>query len=491
MVILIADDDKLIRFTMKSMLNDILDSTVHYIEATNGLELIDLCKKHVPDIAFVDIKMPYMDGITAIEAAEEYSPHTEFVIISGYSDFEYAKRCISLHVTDYLLKPVEEEQLQNIISRLEEKLTHTHQQTNSRFQLYLLNAFNYFSIIDKNPDYEEFPLLPAESYYIFGLFLNSSKKYRDECQNFQNHLIKRIDEIGHSLLKSHCHYSIVYSTEGIPYCIFKASKTLENKILDAIQKIYTLSYNSRFNLNVLYFKRHSFYNLFDACEYWDKHNYLCMNNDSKTILSTDYLEYPTPLKKALYTIHTLLLAYQNTDELHYKENLNKLYCLEQTVSVSLNLKCITSYIYKLTDCVLDNTNYSSFCKDLSHMSLKMYTFFEKQEYDLTEQIKTYIQKNYMNDISISQIADNFNLTPNYLSSIFHQRTHCKLIEYITEVRITNAKRLLVKNNTASVKDITVMVGYTSSRHFSTLFQKFTGQTPSSYRKALLSKSASL
>ena len=58
----------------------------------------------------------------------------------------------------------------------------------------------------------------------------------------------------------------------------------------------------------------------------------------------------------------------------------------------------------------------------------------------------------------------------------------KLIDYLTQVRMEAAKKLLCENITASVQDIALMVGYNSSRHFSTLFQKQTGMTPSSYRR---------
>ena len=84
MIILIADDDRLVRFTMKSMLMEILSWGEHlYLEAGNGEELRQLCRNYRPDIVFTDIRMPYLNGLEAIEACEKEMPGTEFVVVSG------------------------------------------------------------------------------------------------------------------------------------------------------------------------------------------------------------------------------------------------------------------------------------------------------------------------------------------------------------------------------------------------------------------------
>ena len=112
----------------------------------------------------------------------------------------------------------------------------------------------------------------------------------------------------------------------------------------------------------------------------------------------------------------------------------------------------------------------------------MYSGLNRKDSDVIDQVKEYIQKYYMNDIGIGQIAEHFHLTANYLSTIFHQRTGRRFIDFLTETRIEAAKKLLLQNSSASVQDIALMVGYNSARHFSSLFQKQTGMTPSAFRK---------
>lgn len=133
MIILVADDDRFIRFTIKSMLTDILSGEHRILEASNGKEMVQLCKENQPDIVFADIQMPYLNGLEAIQESMKYVSETEFVIISGYSEFEYAKKGIILGIHDYLLKPVEEEQLAKVIEELQQKLEKKKMISMSRF----------------------------------------------------------------------------------------------------------------------------------------------------------------------------------------------------------------------------------------------------------------------------------------------------------------------------------------------------------------------
>ncbi|HBY71772.1 MAG TPA: DNA-binding response regulator, partial [Lachnospiraceae bacterium] len=91
--------------------------------ATNSLDALDLIKEHKSDILITDIRMPIMDGLELTKEAKQVNPSLKIVIISGYSEFEYAQQSIRYGVTDYLLKPIKietlEETLQNICRNLE------------------------------------------------------------------------------------------------------------------------------------------------------------------------------------------------------------------------------------------------------------------------------------------------------------------------------------------------------------------------------------
>lgn len=81
-------------------------------DAANGLEGVAMIGKMKPDIVITDIRMPGLDGIGMIEQLKEKGIAPEFIIISGYSEFEYARQAVKLGVRDFLMKPIEDEDLE-------------------------------------------------------------------------------------------------------------------------------------------------------------------------------------------------------------------------------------------------------------------------------------------------------------------------------------------------------------------------------------------
>lgn len=108
MRVLIVDDESLIRMDLR----DIIESCGHEVvaEGTNGVEALELCKKHKPDIILMDVKMPKLDGI---EAARQIGFHHEapVVLLTSYSQQDLIDKARDSGVYGYLIKPVREEQL--------------------------------------------------------------------------------------------------------------------------------------------------------------------------------------------------------------------------------------------------------------------------------------------------------------------------------------------------------------------------------------------
>lgn len=108
MRVLIVDDESLIRMDLR----DIIESCGHEVvaEGTNGVEALELCKKHKPDIILMDVKMPELDGI---EAAHQIGFHHEapVVLLTSYSQQDLIDKARDSGVYGYLIKPVREEQL--------------------------------------------------------------------------------------------------------------------------------------------------------------------------------------------------------------------------------------------------------------------------------------------------------------------------------------------------------------------------------------------
>ena len=90
--------------------------------AHNGLEALELAEDLRPDIVMTDIKMPYMDGMELSRNLKQLYPNIRIIIFSGFDEFEYAKEAIRLEAEEYILKPIDSDELRAVFSRVHEAL---------------------------------------------------------------------------------------------------------------------------------------------------------------------------------------------------------------------------------------------------------------------------------------------------------------------------------------------------------------------------------
>lgn len=120
--IILVDDEEEVR---KSIIRKIGWDEVGFTvvgDAENGEDALEKIEVLEPDVVLTDIRMPYMDGLTLAERIRSKYPSMKIVIFSGYDDFEYAKQAIKLNVTEYILKPVNVEELTAILKRIKNSL---------------------------------------------------------------------------------------------------------------------------------------------------------------------------------------------------------------------------------------------------------------------------------------------------------------------------------------------------------------------------------
>ena len=120
--IILVDDEEIIRNSIKMMIpwNDLGCSVVGL--AKNGVEAYQLVLDYYPDIILSDISMPLMDGLTLIEKVSSLSIETEFIVLSGYSEFSFAQKAMKFGVRHYLLKPTKKEDLIAVLSEVVEAI---------------------------------------------------------------------------------------------------------------------------------------------------------------------------------------------------------------------------------------------------------------------------------------------------------------------------------------------------------------------------------
>ncbi|ADL03276.1 response regulator transcription factor [Lacrimispora saccharolytica] len=124
--VLIAEDEDIIRKGLIYTTDWIGMGCVVVAEAANGQEGLLKILEHKPDVVIADICMPFMDGIEMIKEASR-SVKFKSILLTSYAEFEYARRAIAAKVSEYLLKPVDEEKLAVLMKRLEEEITSSRQ----------------------------------------------------------------------------------------------------------------------------------------------------------------------------------------------------------------------------------------------------------------------------------------------------------------------------------------------------------------------------
>lgn len=132
-------------------------------EAENGQQALELVKRFKPDLIITDIRMPLLDGLELIREIQKICD-AEFLIMSGYNDFDYCKEAITLGVTEYLCKPIDEDEFESAVSRVREKINkkRVHQQLIS--QVDISNLPKYMLWDHRLNTYRFLPHLQALAY---------------------------------------------------------------------------------------------------------------------------------------------------------------------------------------------------------------------------------------------------------------------------------------------------------------------------------------
>lgn len=120
--VMLVEDDEVIRYVYSRMKAWEKSGFQIVAEAGNGLQAMDEMKKNPVDVIFTDIRMPFMDGITLMKKMLEEYPDILFVFVSSYNEFEYAREGLRLGAVDYIVKPMDEADLEPVLVRLKELL---------------------------------------------------------------------------------------------------------------------------------------------------------------------------------------------------------------------------------------------------------------------------------------------------------------------------------------------------------------------------------
>ena len=483
LIILIADDENLVRLGLKKVIKDSQLDSVEILEARNGREMVGVCQNTAPDLAFVDIKMPLLDGLEAIRAAKEFCPHTLWVMLTGFSEFRFSQNAISLGVKDYLIKPFEPEKIQKILLDAQQHVQKKHMDSNHFFELQVSHLFNTPQTA-RDSDY--FCLAPGQLFTAFHFYESFASK-RDHSHSLYSILLPQLRQWLSAWRSTEDYYALFSLQSGLICLVARASSAQTKRILRYLEGPAMASHLTSTAIFCCQSQK-------DIRDLYAQSNALSELLPMALCLQKGRPYFPEELKALLRKEHTfsfckyltcLIQAYMEKDEIRYQKYLEKMRNLPNGQAL---LDTFSPYLSESLAQAMDfpalPAAYGDFCQKLHSHSQNMFAKSNATPPDIIGQVKAYIDINYANDVSIISLAEAFHLAPTYLSKIFHERAGMKLIDYVMEVRIKNAKRLMMENPSILIKNVALLVGYYSTRHFKDVFQKQTGILPSEFQKQL-------
>jgi len=494
--------------------------------AYNGRDGLSLFNSIMPDIAIIDIQMPYMDGLTMIEQLRSMNITTQIIILTGYDNFEYTKRAIVSDVNDYILKPCSIDDIIKAVFKaknkviknasIQEQLQRFHNISNkyaSMFKDQLLNnlienklnsAESFFELAHKyNIKLLKVPafvavIQPNENNFSYNYNIEK------ELELYTVQLISYFEQKTFS-----CPFAFFVKNNAF-VLIFSSDKATSAEQLQIVKLIYeqlTNSLDYLFDIGIGSIvsspmeANKSYRQALAAIEY---SNFL----GGKSIIlyepfmSDNTVDFLYPFEKE----NEILDALDHNNQLLIKESINNFYnqieenykkdihclirltdilissifkfCIEKNMeTTTLNLIIFETFSrihsVKSLDLLKDNLNSA-----LNKIASEMYSYKNSNKY--VRYALDYIHDHYTKNITLQDLADSLYITPAYFSSLFKQEMKVNFISYLNTYRIKMAKELL-KDITFKNYEIAYKVGFIDEKHFYKTFKKNTGLTPSQYR----------
>jgi two-component system response regulator YesN len=478
--------------------------------AHDGEDAIEKIQRHAHvDIVITDVKMPNVDGLQLASFLHERYPQIRMIVISGYDEFAYAQKAIQLGVKDYLLKPVNVEELVQKVRGLTREIADERKLRAEFRETSLKNAI--FQQIADVPVRCPHPFRACEDVKIYPFisvlqeYMQKMKHLSDDKINVQKMRWKNL--IDTTLNQNGFESVSVFTGENVLLTCVKVENEdrFPKKIVSLLKQDWLTFIWSDEVIHLARLKA-------KMTELTRAINYLPLVEDGEIVLSKFERErrrvptYPYDLEKK-FVDEFLQFGSAGlrdlSDELFRYFRSHKFF-LEEVVQVcrEILIKVINQYGPLLGDNVypldvqykqfVDVQLYNSyrllqelFDDDVMAITSKLDEKKEDQKNWMIERAEAYIQEYYTSNIKAYEVADVINVSPNYFSYLFKQKTGKKFNEYVNQLRVEEAKSLLVETP-FKVSEISEQVGFQEYKYFAEVFKKFTGITPTAYRH-LMSK----
>ncbi|WP_347548733.1 response regulator [Pseudalkalibacillus hwajinpoensis] len=513
--VMVVDDEQVEREALGTMITREYGDHVTIKEAKNGREAIERAGIFQPDIMFMDIKMPGIDGVEAVKTIKKQLPGVRFIMLSAFDTFDYAREVMQQGVKEYLLKPGRKKEILAAFERISAELMVERKQQAEKVHMehQLAKAIHFLEsewvnsilmnqVTEFSPDeWSELLGVPLTAGFalVFKFPGEDDKVWSDMCHRIK----KKMKERGPGEVMFG-----VREKRYFPCFLFSETLKEKDKRIKGILQPYLR--------NLL----HQFSKEFDAA--------VCAGIGRPYTVASQYVD---SYREALHAVNTVAhddevtyvfyqegnnLIHQEQDVIHEQETklitainngdfakatqelefyfealsgfecagfvqkLNELFLVAERMMKNNGIS-LASYTYLHAENIKDGRKFAR--EKLHKLNESVQSWRSMHGGDRLEQVKQYIHLHYHEQLTLEDAAEHVRLSPYYVSKLFKDRSGMTFIDYVTEVRVEAAKRTMI-DPLKSLKEICYEVGYKDPNYFSRVFKRKTGVSPSQYRDRL-------
>jgi two-component system response regulator YesN len=484
-------------------------------EAYDGEEALQLTEEHNIDLLLTDIRMVGMDGLELTAQLKKRYPHVRVIMISGYEDFAYARQAVRLSVSDYLLKPVDIDELVTVVRKVAEEIRNEkNAESGKEGTQRLSNDALWLSNMVRNVShYDEVlpPHLQGQQYRIIAMQIDrfsvwrtglSDRQYTDVQQQWLQTVRRRLARHSLRSISVFDHMNLLFTlavadrrlecgewekalaeavwpmTGGVRlYCAAsRLYERLEDTADYSMEARRILDYHVLDHAAVLLPESRERaesgrtmpeYNSADRVQLLVAALFKQDAADVKRIVGDMFLFF----KERSFLLHEVVKACEEVSILLRQR-------LRQSGLTELDHgsgETADPYVYNSYDGLEARMN-----EEMLHLLQLMSKNGLDKSYWIVEKAKKYMEEQHSNELKAFEVAAWLKITPSYFSYIFKQSTSKSFTEYMNELRIEHAKQLLATTHD-KVFEIADKVGYKEYKYFVSVFKSHTGMTPKEFR----------
>ncbi|WP_391570758.1 response regulator [Cohnella sp.] len=522
--VLIAEDEMLVRVGLKNAIEwDKFGMTV-IADVPNGQEAWEVYQQDAPDIVITDIKMPVMDGMELIGRIRETDQTTKVVILTCMEDFDLVRKALVHHVSEYILKlEMTPEQIEKLLSRLQHEMKTSPQRPSPQhlesehdavkenlIKDYLFcNGYTEREFAAK-VDYLQLNLKPTRM-IVCAMEIDQYWRLRDRFQDQKGQLTRRsLLNVLNEVLRGYERGEVFHDEESRYVMLFSFHDLLseqqiyENlyKIIDHIRKVMSTYFNVTVSFGISDIQsgygalirqyRQSIQALERKFFYGPGKNAFVERGDNELIggeLREKLLglaegwEVGDGYKKLLAEkIHAFLgdgsaLSKQEVQKQFMQWLLWPISTLH--LARTNRIEFFTTYADRIMNAeTLDEMieAYRQYLAELARLHAQKRIVSRE-----INNVLQFIEANYERDITLEELAELVQMSPNYLSGLFKKEMQQNYADYLVQYRIEQAKELLL-GTYLKTYEVAEKTGFTNHSYFSRAFKKITGSSPREFRR---------